>query len=101
MRMNERRIEHVLAFEALDSRGTPTVATTGSAVDEVVRGAGVLFPPGDVDRCAHELARVLDDEALRAQLDCDGRARAATLTWHRSAEAHARAYARAVPRATS
>ncbi len=24
--MNERRIEHVLAFEALDSRGTPTVA---------------------------------------------------------------------------
>jgi glycosyltransferase involved in cell wall biosynthesis len=88
------------AVEAM-ARGTPTVATMGSAVDEVVRGAGVLFPPGDADRCAVELARALDDDALRAQLDRDGRARAATLTWQRSAEAHARAYARAVTHATS
>ena len=83
------------AVEAM-VRGTPTVATTGSALEEVVLGAGVLFAPGDVDACAAALDRVLTDADLRDRLATDGHTRAATLTWERSAEGHVRAYAQAL-----
>src|SRR5262249_13017657 len=36
------------ALEAM-ARGAPTVTTTGSSMEEFVRGAGLLFAPGDVD----------------------------------------------------
>jgi alpha-1,3-rhamnosyl/mannosyltransferase len=74
----------------------PTITTTGSALEEVAEGAGLLFPPGDVDACADEIRQVLEDDALRASLSGRGRARASELTWERSARAHADAYARAL-----
>jgi glycosyltransferase involved in cell wall biosynthesis len=76
------------------ARGVATVATQGSAVEEVVHGAGALFAPGDVAGCALQLERVLHDDALRASMQAAGRDRAAELNWERSAAAHARAYAR-------
>ncbi len=82
------------AVEAM-ARGTPVVATTGSALDERVAGAGLLFEPGDARACADAVTRVLDDADLRGELARAGRARAAELTWPGVAEAHARAYARA------
>jgi glycosyltransferase involved in cell wall biosynthesis len=82
------------ALEAM-ARGAPTITTTGSSMEEFVRGAGLLFAPRDVDGCARELERVLGDPDLREELRRSGRARAAELNWERSTEAHARAYARA------
>ena len=54
------------AVEAM-ARGVPTIATTGSALEEVVQGAGALFAPGDVDACAEQIERVLDDARLRSR----------------------------------
>ncbi|HYL50985.1 MAG TPA: glycosyltransferase family 1 protein [Acidimicrobiia bacterium] len=88
------------ALEAM-ARGVPTIVTTGSAMEEFVHGAGMLFAPGDVDACVQAIDRVLNDERYRDELRRASRARAAELTWDRSAEAHARAYARALTRAHS
>jgi glycosyltransferase involved in cell wall biosynthesis len=87
-------------LEAL-ARGVPTVATKGSAIDEVLGGAGAQFAPGDVAACAAELTRVLDDPARRVESTRAGIARASELTWDRCTEAHAEIYAKAVARAAS
>ncbi len=83
------------AIEAM-TRGAPTITTTGSALEEMAEGAGLLFAPGDVDACADAIRQVLEDSALGESLARRGRARAAELTWERSARAHADAYARAL-----
>jgi glycosyltransferase involved in cell wall biosynthesis len=88
------------AAEAM-ARGAPTVVTTGSALEEVVQDAGALFAPGDVDACAEQIGRMLDDEAYRAELGRAGIARAAGLTWDNCAECHRDAYARALARPPS
>jgi glycosyltransferase involved in cell wall biosynthesis len=87
------------ALEAI-ARGTALAAASGSSVEEIVAGASLLFPPGDVDACADALEQLLDDDALRAELAERGRARTAELTWRQCAEAHAAAYTRAVSRRT-
>jgi len=87
------------ALEAI-ARGTPLAAASGSSVEEIVAGAALSFPPGDVDACAGALEQLFDDDALRAELAARGRARAAELTWQQCAEAHAAAYARAVAHRT-
>ena len=79
------------ALEAL-ARGAALAVADGSALEEVVGDAALLFPAGDVEACTAALERLLDDAELRARLDERGRARAAELTWRHSAEAHAAAY---------
>jgi glycosyltransferase involved in cell wall biosynthesis len=86
--------------EAL-ARGVPTVTTTGSAIDEVLGGAGAQFVPGDAATCAEELARVLDDPALRLERARAGVARASELSWDRCTETHAEIYRRTVTRSAS
>jgi glycosyltransferase involved in cell wall biosynthesis len=83
------------------ARGIPTIATTGSALEEVVEGAGALFYPGDSDACAGQIERVLDDGALRAAMAGAGVARARELNWERCAAGHSHAYARALALAAS
>ncbi len=78
------------------ARGVPTIATTGSALEEVVEGAGALFYPGDADVCAEQIERVLDDGTLRAAMTRAGVVRARELNWDRSAAGHSRAYTRAL-----
>lgn len=85
------------ALEAL-ARGAPLAVADGSALEEVVGDAALLFPAGDVDACTAELERLLDDEQLRVLLAARGRARADELTWKHSADAHVAAYASAVAR---
>ena len=80
------------------ARGTPVVATDGSALTEVVGPAGLLFPAGDVDALVVELQRVIDDETLRAELQRKGKARARELTWEASARDHVRAFELAASR---
>ena len=71
-------------------------------MEEFVRGAGLLFEPGDVDTCAELLERVLADPALRAELSAAGRrARARELNWDRCAAAHAEVYDRVLAYAVS
>lgn len=79
------------ALEAM-ARGAPVVASTGSALQEVVDGAGLLVDPDDVDGFAAALLRILEDTTLRADLAARGRARAREFPWRASASAHARVY---------
>ena len=83
------------ALEAM-ARGAPLAIADGSSLEEVVAGAALLFPAGDVEACTNTLERLLDDDELRTELAELGRARAGELTWHRAAVAHADAYERAL-----
>ena len=88
------------AVEAM-ARGIPTILSTGSALEEIARGAGAEFVPGDSEACAQQIGRVLDDAPLRSKLVRAGLARAERLSWGTCAEGHRQAYARAMARAPS
>ena len=74
--------------------GTPVVASNRTSIPEVVGEAGVLVEP-DEEGIAEGLRRVLDDEALRADLGRRGPVRAAQFTWKRTAELTLAAWERA------
>jgi len=78
-------------LEAMIS-GTPVVCSDAASLPEVVGDAALLFPAGDADAAAAQIARVLDDEALRTSLTTAGTARAATFTWERTAAQTLTAY---------
>ncbi len=83
------------ALEAL-ARGAPLAVAEGSALEEVVGSAALLFGAGDVEACTDALQRLLADDDLRDKLSRLGPARATELTLAHSAEAHIAAYERAV-----
>ncbi|WP_420453096.1 glycosyltransferase family 4 protein [Ilumatobacter sp.] len=66
------------------ARSTPVVTSRATSTEEVAGGAAVLVDPFDVDDIARGIAEALgrSDELVAA-----GRARAAELTWERSAVA--------------
>lgn len=72
--------------------GVPVVTTTAGAVPEVVGDAALLVDPLQIEEIAQQLARVLDDEGLRAQLRVRGRARVATFSWPRAGDEFASLY---------
>lgn len=65
--------------------GKPVVATTASPLPGLLEGGGIFVAPGDVDALADALATLADDEAVRASMGARALARAAVLTWTRSA----------------
>ena len=67
--------------------GTPVVSSFAGALPEVVGDAAVLLSPHDVERWAETIPSLLGDADCRAELAKQGRARAATLTWERTAAA--------------
>ncbi len=85
------------ALEAM-VRGCPVVATAGSALGEVVDGAGVLVPPDDSPALVAAIDALLREPVRAADLGRRGKERAAAFTWERSANAHADAYELAVRR---
>jgi glycosyltransferase involved in cell wall biosynthesis len=85
------------ALEAL-ARGAPLAVADGSALEEVVGNAALLFGAGDVEACTAALHRLLTDDDLRSNLSRLGPARAGELTWSHSAEAHVVAYEQAIAR---
>lgn len=68
--------------------GTPVVASSTTAIPEVIGEAAVLCDPLDVAAMAAAMASVLDDQALAARLSDAGPARAAQFTWARAAAAY-------------
>jgi glycosyltransferase involved in cell wall biosynthesis len=76
--------------------GTPVVTTTGGSLPEVAGDAATLVDPGDEHALAAAIAKLATDPAARKDAAARGRARAATFTWRRCAEATAAAYTRAV-----
>lgn len=72
--------------------GTPMVAGDIPPVREVAGDAAVLVPPGDADALADALRALLADDADRARRGALGRARAAGMTWQRTADLIADGY---------
>jgi glycosyltransferase involved in cell wall biosynthesis len=75
--------------------GAPVAASNSSSLPEAVGDAGLLLPPDDPRAWAEALARLLSDEALRAELRARGRARAARFTWEAAAQATLAVYSQA------
>jgi glycosyltransferase involved in cell wall biosynthesis len=71
-------------LEAMIS-GAPVVCSDAASLPEVVGDAALQFPRGDDAAAAAQIARVLDDGALRESLLAAGTARAALFTWDRTA----------------
>jgi glycosyltransferase involved in cell wall biosynthesis len=80
------------ALEAM-GRGCPVIASDATALPGVVGDAGVLVPPGDVNRWTAALRDVLGDDRARADLSARGTARATTFTWDATARAHRETFA--------
>jgi glycosyltransferase involved in cell wall biosynthesis len=72
------------ALQAL-ARGVPSVVADTSSLPEVVGEAALRFPPGDHEALAACLLRLLEDDALRADLRARGPIQAAGFTWERAA----------------
>lgn len=72
--------------------GVPVVASNASSVPEAAGGAAELVSPDDLEELAAALRLVLTDEGRARQLIEAGRARAAAMTWTRTAEGMADLY---------
>ncbi len=79
-------------------RGVPVACSTAGALPEVAEGAALLFDPEDQPAITEAVRRVLTDGALREDLRARGRARAAEMTWERTAQHTLAAYERALGR---
>jgi glycosyltransferase involved in cell wall biosynthesis len=66
--------------------GIPVVTSSVSSLPEVAGDAAILVDPEDTAAIAAGLAELLGDEDLRAVLSAAGVARAARLTWERTAQ---------------
>jgi glycosyltransferase involved in cell wall biosynthesis len=75
-------------------RDVPVACSNLSALPEIAGDAAELFDPHDVDAIACSIARLLDDEARRAELVARGRRRWTEFTWERAASATLDVYRR-------
>ncbi len=73
------------ALEAMTC-GTVVIGSDTTSVPEVVGEAGLFFDPYNAGELTARLRAVLDDDALREQLQRRSLQRAATFSWQRSAE---------------
>jgi glycosyltransferase involved in cell wall biosynthesis len=80
-----------VAVEAM-AAGVPVLASDDGALRDVVGGAGVLVPPGDVIAWRKAMERVASDPLERARLRALGLERAQRYTWAAVADAHREFY---------
>jgi alpha-1,3-rhamnosyl/mannosyltransferase len=83
------------------SRRCPVIASTATALPEVVGDAGLLVDPYDTEGWVAAMRLLLDDPAERAERAERGYARAGEFSWQRSVEALAAAYDDAFDRIAS
>ncbi|HJR08962.1 MAG TPA: glycosyltransferase family 1 protein [Pyrinomonadaceae bacterium] len=77
------------------SCGAPVIAGDRTSLPEVVGDAGLLVDPFDTDAIGAALARLVDDEELRATLATRGRERAALFSWTETARRTLQVYEQA------
>ena len=87
----------VPALEAM-AAGVPVIASNKGALPEVVGDGGTLLDPHDVAGFARAMLRVAQDDEWAAVQGAAGLARAATFTWHGTAQRLREAYLDAVAR---
>src|SRR5690606_41583474 len=83
------------ALEAMAS-GVPVIAADGSALREVVGGAGLLVPPDEEEAWVQAVLRLRRDPELRRDLIDAGLARAARMSWELCAQRTLQVYRRAL-----
>lgn len=66
--------------------GCPVITSSTSSLPEVAADASLLVDPLDADALASAMQRVLQEQALQAHLSAQGRIRAATFTWEKTAQ---------------
>ena len=81
----------LVVVEAM-ARGCPVAAADATALPEAAGGAAALFDPLDEEHMASTIRAVLEDDDRRADLVQRGRARAAELSWDRTAQLTAAVY---------
>ena len=76
----------VVLLEAMAS-GLPVVATDVGAIPEIVAHgkSGLVVPPGDVDRLAESLGRLMADPALRHRLGEEAKRASKAYSWEKLA----------------
>jgi glycosyltransferase involved in cell wall biosynthesis len=79
------------------AQATAVVTSAGTATEEVAGDAALLIDPHDPATITGALDRLLDDRDLADELGRRGTKRAAELTWRRTAELTAAAYAEVAP----
>ncbi len=72
--------------------GTPTLTSATTSLPEAGGDAALTVPPDDVEAIAEGLARLLADDALRADLRERGLAHAARFSWETTAQRTAALY---------
>jgi glycosyltransferase involved in cell wall biosynthesis len=80
-----------LPFVEAMAQGCPVIATTES-IPEPLEPVSLQFAPRDVEAARAQIERLLDDQALRADLIERGRTVARSLTWDATARATADVY---------
>jgi glycosyltransferase involved in cell wall biosynthesis len=65
--------------------GCPVACSATTSLPEIAGDAAVLFDPTDADAIVAAIERLWGDASLRARLAQEGRARARTYTWRRTA----------------
>ena len=83
------------ALEAM-ACGTPTIISDRGSLPEIAGGAALVIDPDDTDALADALARVLDDDQLRADLKHKGWRRVLDFSWERCARATLAVYQQAL-----
>ncbi|HEY2094647.1 MAG TPA: glycosyltransferase family 1 protein [Thermoanaerobaculia bacterium] len=68
------------------THGVPSIAANSSSLPEIGGSAALYFEPSDASGLEAQLARLLTDTALRADLATRGRAQAAKFSWASAAE---------------
>lgn len=76
--------------------GRPVLASTADALMELSAGAAAHTPPQDVDAMTAKLRQLLEDKALREQMETASAARARQFNWNVSAVEHMRLFQRLV-----
>lgn len=75
--------------------GTPTIVSNVSSLPEVVQDAALLVDPANPEEIAVAMHRLLDDDALHAEMREKGLARARCFSWERAAASTLEVYRKA------
>lgn len=78
------------------AQATAVVTSAGTSTEEIVGPHGITVDPLDIDGLSGAITRLLVDEEHRREVEAEGRARAASMTWNHTAELTEAAYRRAL-----